>query len=465
MADFVTKKRNKKIVKFHKSSHINIGVILFAIIFIYMLYNIFQYFTTEQVAVYEVTQGTIAQNNTFTGLALREETVFNADVSGYVNYYNKDATKVGVDTYVYSVDETGDFYNQVLSANNGQLFQQKESYQELEKTASEYVLGYSDEDFYQVYEFKYDMQAALMEALSASNLSSLDGYSGNAATFHPYLAPQAGVVVYNTDGLEGTTVDTFNADSFEQSKHIKDNLQAKEKVSAGEPVFKLITSENWDLILPIDEQLATDLAEQNNIKVEFQKDGTTAWASSNIINRDGAYYLDLTFQNSMIRYASERYVEVKLLVSDTNGLKIPNTALTEKSFFVVPKDYVTKGGDSDGNGVLRQNVSKDGKKAMEFTDVTVFQETEDAYYIDGSDLKKGDIINKPDSSETMTLESTAKLQGAYNINKGYAVFRKVEILYQNEEYTIINTGTSYGLSLYDHIALDASAIKENQIVQ
>ena len=65
----------------------------------------------------------------------------------------------------------------------------------------------------------------------------------------------------------------------------------------------------------------------------------------------------------------------------------------------------------------------------------------------------------------MTLESTAKLQGAYNINKGYAVFRKVEILYQNEEYTIINTGTSYGLSLYDHIALDASAIKENQIVQ
>ena len=102
---------------------------------------------------------------------------------------------------------------------------------------------------------------------------------------------------------------------------------------------------------------------------------------------------------------------------------------------------------------------------MEFTDVTVFQETEDSYYIDGSDLKKGDIINKPDSSETMTLESTAKLQGAYNINKGYAVFRKVEILYQNEEYTIINTGTSYGLSLYDHIALDASAIKENQIVQ
>lgn len=465
MENSVTNKRNKKIVKFHKASHLNIGVIVFLIIFIYMLYNTFQYFTTKQVAVYEVSQGTIAQNNTFTGLALREETVFQAESSGYINYYNKDATKVGVNTYLYSIDETGDFYNQVLEENEGQLFEKKESYQELEKTASEYVLSYSDENFYQVYSFKYDMEAALMEALSASNLSSLDGYNGNAATFHSYLAPQAGVVVYNTDGLEGTTIDTFSKDSFDQSKHVKDNLQAKDKVNAGEPVYKLITSEVWDLVLPIDETLAADLAEESNIKVEFQKDGSTAWGSSTVINRDGSYYLDLSFQNSMIRFASDRYLEVKLLVSDTSGLKIPNTALTEKSFFVVPKDYVTKGGDSDGNGVLRQSMSKDGKTAMEFTDVTVFQETEDSYYIDGSDLEKGDIINKPDSGETMTLEQTASLQGVYNINKGYAIFRKVEILFQNEEYTIVNTGTSYGLSLYDHIALDASAVKENQIVQ
>lgn len=465
METSVTNKKNKKIVKFHKGSHLNIGVIVFLIIFIYMLYNIFQYFTTKQVAVYEVSQGTIAQNNTFTGLALREETVFLAESSGYINYYNKDATKVGVNTYLYSIDETGDFYNQVLEANEGQLFEKKESYQELEKTASEYVLSYSDVNFYQVYSFKYDMEAALMEALSASNLSSLDGYSGNEATFHSYLAPQDGIVVYNTDGLEETTVDTFTEDSFDQSKHVKNNLQAKDKVNAGEAVYKLITGETWDLVLPIDESLAVDLAEESNIKVEFQKDGSTAWGSSKVINRDGSYYLDLSFQNSMIRFASDRYLEVKLLVSDTSGLKIPNTALTEKSFFVVPKDYVTKGGDSDGNGVLRQSTSKDGKTTMEFTDVTVFQETEDSYYIDGSDLEKGDIINKPDSGETMILEQTASLQGVYNINRGYAIFRKVEILFQNEEYTIVNTGTSYGLSLYDHIALDASAIKENQIVQ
>lgn len=461
----MTKKTNKKIVKFHKQSHLNIGVIVFLIIFIYMLYNIFQFFTAKQVAVYEVSQGTIAQNNTFTGLALRQETIYNAENSGYINYYNKDATKAGVDTYVYSIDETGDFYKHILEANEGQLFKNKDSYEELEKTASGYVLGYSNENFYQVYSFKYDMEAALMEALSVSNLSSLDGYNGNSAAFHSYLAPQSGVVVYNTDGLEGTTVDNFNQDSFDQSKHVKNNLQARDKVNTGEPVYKLVTSENWDLILPIDEQLARDLADESHIKVEFQRDGSTAWGSANIINRDGSFYLDVKFQNSMVRFASERYLDVKLLVSDTSGLKIPNTALTEKSFFVVPKDYVTQGGDSDENGVLRQSVSKEGKTTMEFTPVSIFQETKNSYYIAGTGLNKGDVINKPDSGEVLTLDKTASLQGVYNINKGYAVFRKVEILFQNEEYAIVNTGTSYGLSLYDHIALDASAVKENQIVQ
>lgn len=272
-------KKNKKVVKFHKGFQINIGVIVFGIIFIYMIYNIFQYVTAKHISMYEVSQGTIAQNNTFTGLILREETVYNAQVSGYINYFNKDATKAGVDTYVYSVDETGDFYDQVTSANEGQLFTREEDYEELEKTASGYVMEYSDEKFYQVYSFKYDMEAALMEAVSSGSLSNLDSYNGNTAVFHSYRAPRDGIVVYHTDGLEGTTIDNFSEESFNQSKHVKNNLQAREKVNEGEPAYKLITSETWSLVIPVDQSLASDLAEENNIKVQFKKDNSTAWGA------------------------------------------------------------------------------------------------------------------------------------------------------------------------------------------
>ena len=106
-------KKNKKVVKFHKTSHLNIGIIIFLIIFIYMVYNIFLYFTTKQIAVYEVSQGTLTQNHTFTGVILRDEKVFTAEKSGYINYYNKDASKLGVSSYIYSIDESGDFYKQI----------------------------------------------------------------------------------------------------------------------------------------------------------------------------------------------------------------------------------------------------------------------------------------------------------------------------------------------------------------
>ena len=57
-----------------------------------------------------------------------------------------------------------------------------------------------------------------------------------------------------------------------------------------------------------------------------------------------------------------------------------------------------------------------------------------------------------------------KLTGVYNINKGYAVFKQINILTKNEDYAIIETKTTYGISLYDHIALDGSKVKENQLV-
>ena len=127
------RKKNKKIVKFHRTPRFNVGILVFLIIFIYMVYNIFQYFTAKHVAVYEVTQGTITQENTFTGVILREEKVFTVEKSGYINYYSRDAAKVSVNSYIYSVDETGDFYKEITKQNDGQLFSEKGSYEKKQR--------------------------------------------------------------------------------------------------------------------------------------------------------------------------------------------------------------------------------------------------------------------------------------------------------------------------------------------
>ena len=67
-----------------------------------------------------------------------------------------------------------------------------------------------------------------------------------------------------------------------------------------------------------------------------------------------------------------------------------------------------------------------------------------------------------DSNQRFTVSKTDSLIGVYNINKGYAEFRQIKILYQNEEYAIVRPNTTYGLNVYDYIILDSSTYDKSQ---
>ena len=200
----------------------------------------------------------------------------------------------------------------------------------------------------------------------------------------------------------------------------------------------------------------------STVRVRFLRDNQTKNASLQIINRgeDDAYGY-LTFSSGMIRYAGERYLDIELELENESGLKIPKSAVTEKSVWLVPEDYLTTGGASSGEGFLVQK----GDSA-EFTAATVwYRDTESGMlYVDPGDLEAGDVLLMPESSLTFTVGEEGTLQGVYCINKGYAQFRQVQILTESEEYYIVAEGSSYGLSNYDHIALDGSTLQENDIV-
>ena len=64
-------------------------------------------------------------------------------------------------------------------------------------------------------------------------------------------------------------------------------------------------------------------------------------------------------------------------------------------------------------------------------------------------MNAGDNLIKQDSQDRFTVSRRATLIGVYNMNKGYADFRQINILYQNEEYAIVQSNTKYGLNVYD----------------
>ena len=94
----------------------------------------------------------------------------------------------------------------------------------------------------------------------------------------------------------------------------------------------------------------------------------------------------------------------------------------------------------------------------------IYSKNETEYYLDDFTLRAGDILIKPNSTETFTVGKKATLIGVYNINKGYADFKQIIILYRNDEYSIVQSGTDYGLNAYDHIVLEAETVKENDLI-
>ena len=265
--------------------------------------------------------------------------------------------------------------------------------------------------------------------------------------------------------LENRTV-VLNVEGFDEASYQRNNLKQNVSVSNGDAVYKLISNEEWHIVVPITNTLADELADDNTLKLRFNKDGKTAYATYVITEKSGEKYLILTLRNSLVRYAKDRFIEIELLLTEQTGLKIPNSAITEKEFFTIPVSYFMKGGDSDADGLLVSSTNKNGKTTTEFVSPTIYYTTDDYYYIDSENVTAGDILVKPDSNETYRVGSdTATLKGVYNVNKGYAVFKQIDILYQSKEYTIVKTGTSYGISLYDHIALDGAKINEDDLLK
>ncbi|MCR5467887.1 MAG: hypothetical protein K6F37_02910, partial [Lachnospiraceae bacterium] len=442
-----------------------IGVIIFAVILIYVLFYVYSYFTTEHTSVYEVVNGTIAINNSYKGLAIREEQLVTADYSGYVNYYISDSSKAGAGDLICSIDETGQIAGQINSVDSTSIIMQDEYLDELCQTMESFAENYSSDEYNDVYTFKNALSDQISEIVNVKALNSVLQDSGmDLSSFNRIYTPVDGVITYYSDGYEGLTLDTFTSSDYNPSAYSKANLRGSGQISSGDCIYRIATNENWKLLVPVDSDLVEYLKDRSAIDIKFDKDQVVATCPFTIETIDGNSYLILNVRTGLIRYADDRYINIEIVLDEEKGLKIPNSSILKKDFYTIPKEYFTEGGDSSDLGLLVQAVDDSGKTETQFITPTIYYEKDEKYYVDGEDITKGDVIVLPNSGTTYTVSEIDQLKGVYNINKGYAVFKQIDIIYQNTEYTIIKSGTDYGVSLYDHIALDSSTIVENAIV-
>ena len=116
--------------------------------------------------------------------------------------------------------------------------------------------------------------------------------------------------------------------------------------------------------------------------------------------------------------------------------------------------------------MIRQTYMEDGTISSEVVELEIYSYDDKSgeYYLDTDVLGRGDILLKLESQETYTVSKSATLIGVYNMNKGYADFREINILAQNDEYAIVQSNTRYGLNVYDNIVLNAESVDADQFI-
>ncbi len=459
-----------KVVKYKKPINLNIGIVIFFFIIVYVVFNVYSYVTRVTIAEYQVSQGSIASNNIYQGLILREEEVFYSDKSGYINYYMKNASRVSVSDIIYTVDTNGSISSAIQSAGSSGVLLNDHALSQVSEEIDSFSTTFDAVEFSNASTFKTDLSSEITQVINSIAMEQLQDSIVSAEsnhTFYKYTAPRTGVVAYYVDGYEGYTVDNFSKDWFSPVNYAKNNLNLNEQITANAPVYKLIGSEDWNIIIPISKELSDTLADGSSIRIRFCKDDFSTNASYTLFEADGEHFMNLSLRTAMVRYINDRFIDIELGINDKSGLKIPKSSITSKEFFTIPKEYFVKGGDSDASGIMVQNISPDTTKTIvDFITPTIYYETEDYYYIDSESVLNGDVIQKPDSSSTYVIGTDVdSLTGVYNINKGYAVFKQINIIYENDEYAIVEPKTSYGIALYDHIALDGSKLEEDQLIQ
>lgn len=450
---------------------INIGTIIFSVIFIYIIIRIMISLPKEKLAIYEVQNSYIDTNINTTALIVREETLVDAERSGYVSYYVRDGEKIGKDKTIYTIDETGSVYAKLKDLNSDSLTMSKDGLEEVRTRISNFENYFDYSDFSDVYNFRYDIENAVLELTNETlidQLTSLDSNDTNAATYKKVNTKEAGIVTYYQDGYENFDIESFKASDVNKNTYEKKTLKTGEIINSGDPVYKLITSENWYLIAPISEKEAAELKENNYVKINIHNSSKNITCNFELVTKDSKHFAIISLNQQMVNYINERYIDIVILQDQNNGLKIPNTSITQKKVYKIPKNFVSKGSDSMEEKFFNiKKLDENGDVTLKQVEPAIYLKDDDFCYVDPNDFSSEDVLVSPDTNETIALSQLekAEIDGVYCVNQGITDFRYIDMIFQDNEYTIVRADVDYSIARYDRLILNQTMVKENQIIK
>lgn len=456
----------RNVVKFKKRRGINIGAVIFLIILVYVIVTVYFYMTKPHLTIYEVHAGSTVDDNIVTGIILRKEEIIYTPVAGYINYYQKDGERIAKKSPLYSIDESRQMY-ELLSNNDEAIEYTASDVSAFRKEVSRFRKNFNTNQYSSVTDFKYDIENTLVEVIyenTMNNMQDILSEQGIVSNFQLNNSKKSGIVTYYIDGYENLSADDIKGSDFDQETYKKQQLRTSELVAENSPVCKMITSEKWSIILNLTQEQYESMLEKTKINFTILKDGFEVTAPVEVYQSGGEYFAKISMDKYMVQYLSDRFLEIEIRLNLAEGLKIPVSSITEKDFYLIPKDLFTKGADSDRDGLVKETYNENGDVEYEFVETEIYYDDGEYGYVDTRLFEYGNWVRSAATQERYQVRTIQQLKGVYNVNNGWAEFTKIDIIYENDEFAIVKDSTKNGLSVYDHIALIAETAVEQAII-
>lgn len=447
-----------------KLSKLNIAVFVAVLFIIYVVWNIFSYIGKDKIYRYEVTTGSLAKTNIYEAVAIRNEVLKYAPESGYIEYFARETEHVGIGDLVYTIDQSGIINDLIKQASGGENTLTNDDFTDLKNEIVSFSSVYKDSNFSKTYDFLYDIDGMVLKLANINMLEQISKANSASDSVKLVGADETGYVVYNTDGYESLSVNGLSPEVFDKEQYEKNQLISTELIDQGQVTYKIITSDKWCIAIMLDEERALELADDGYVKVRFLEDQREITAAIEVYQSGDNFYGVISFNSSVLAYATERYIDIELITEEKEGLKIPLSSIVHKEFYIVPEEYALEKSGENSFYFLRKTFLEDGTLSAERVSLQIYAFRDGYYYVNDAALEIGDYLLKEGGVSEYAVATKGELTGVYNINMGYADFREINILYQNEEYAIVENGQTYGLKQYDFIVLDSKAVNEDDFI-
>ncbi len=462
----------KKIVKFHTRREVNIGLVVAFGVLILLSINIYRYFTSPHLSVYEVQAGSAGSEEKAVAMILRTETVYRTQQAGYLNFYYREGARIAKDSAVYSINDTSDLQN-LLDLNEENSVLSTNDVVRLKSNIRDFCAKYSDVTYSDSYKLREDFlsdylryrDVSMLDALSEQNTNA----SGNFLTVH---SSQSGVISYYSDLYDGYTKEQLTGEEFTEEKRTVPEYRKPSGISATDSfAYKLIPQEDWELVIKVTDDCLERLKKEGD-SVSFQIAGDPVKYNRPYevmrIGRDS--YLLVEMDRYGTEYLSERFLDVTLFLAAKEGLKIPATSILEKEVYQIPERFIMQGGGEKGSVGISMEVfdPESGEIKLDYHEIMPLFYENGYYYVAAEVIDSDRYINsegtESEPERAMLYSFLTNLEGVYNMNRGYAVFKRIKRLTDVEDYILVQSGLAGGVALYDHIILDVSAVTNDVIL-